>query len=98
LSLSPELIEQLVGVLADSLSPRLADELAPRIADELERRAAPFLTVDEAAEYLRCDRQRIYDLCSSNRLGRHKDGSRVLVSRLELEQYVNANGARRDEK
>ena len=98
MSLSPELIEQLVGVLADSLSPRLADELAPRIADELERRAAPFLTVDEAAEYLRCDRQRIYDLCSSNRLGRHKDGSRVLVSRLELEQYVNANGARRDEK
>ena len=98
MSLSPEIIEQLVGVLADSLAHRLADELAPRIADELERRAAPFLTVDEAAEYLRCDRQRIYDLCSSNRLGRHKDGSRVLVRRLELEQYVNANEARRDEK
>jgi excisionase family DNA binding protein len=84
--------EQLIAAVADSLAPRLAEELAPRIADELERRAAPFLTVDEAAEYLRCDRQRIYDLCSSNRLGRHKDGSRVLVSRLELEQYVNANG------
>ena len=87
--------EQLIAAVADSLASRLADELAPRIADELERRAAPFLTVDEAAEYLRCDRQRIYDLCSSNRLGRRKDGSRVLVSRLELEQYVNANGGGR---
>jgi excisionase family DNA binding protein len=91
-------LEQLVGVLADTLVPRLADELAPRIADELERRAAPFLTVDEAAEYLRCDRQRIYDLCSSGRLTRHKDGSRVLISRLELETHANANGARRDER
>jgi excisionase family DNA binding protein len=89
--------EQLIAAVADSLAPRLADELAPRIADELERRAAPFLTVDEVAAYLRCDRQRIYDLCSSNRLTRYKDGSRVLVSRLELEQHVNANGARRDE-
>jgi excisionase family DNA binding protein len=85
--------EALIAAVADSLAPRLADELAPRIAEELERRAAPFLTVDEAAEYLRCDRQRIYDLCSSNRLSRHKDGSRVLVSRLELEAHVNANGA-----
>jgi excisionase family DNA binding protein len=88
-------LEQLVAVLADSLAPRLADELAPRIADELERRAAPFVDVDEAAAFLRCDRQRIYDLCSSGRLTRHKDGSRVLISRMELEAHVNGNGARR---
>ena len=91
-------LEQLVAVLADSLAPRLADELAPRIAEELERRASPFVTVDEATEYLRCDRQRIYDLCSGGRLTRHKDGSRVLISRLELEAHVNANGARRDDR
>jgi hypothetical protein len=56
------ILEQLVAVLADSLAPRLADELAPRIADELERRASPFATVDEATAYLRCERQRVYDL------------------------------------
>jgi len=92
------LLEQLVAVLADSLAPRLADELAPRIAEELARRAAPFVTVDEAAGYLRCGRQRVYDLLSSGRLSRHKDGTRVLVSRMELEAHVNANGARRDER
>jgi excisionase family DNA binding protein len=87
-------LEQLVAVLADALAPRLAEELAPRIADELERRAEPFVDVDEAAGFLRCDRQRIYDLCSSGRLTRHKDGSRVLISRMELEAHVNGNGAR----
>jgi len=51
-------LEQLVAVLADALAPRLADELAPRIADELQRWASPFLTVEEATEYLRCDRKR----------------------------------------
>jgi excisionase family DNA binding protein len=89
---SPQLLEQFVAVLADSLALRLADELAPRIAAEMARQAAPFVTVDEAAGYLRCDRQRIYDLLSSGRLTRHKDGTRVLVSRMELEAYVNANG------
>jgi excisionase family DNA binding protein len=94
LTLPPQLLEQLVAAVADSLAPRLADELAPRIADELEHRAAPFVTVDEAAEYLRCDRQRIYDLCSSNRLSRHKDGSRVLINRQELEAHLKASGRR----
>jgi hypothetical protein len=57
-SLSPEFLEQLIAVLADSLAPQLADELAPRIADELERRGSPFFTVDKASVYLRCDRKR----------------------------------------
>jgi excisionase family DNA binding protein len=43
---------------------------------------------DEAAEYLRCDRQRIYDLVSSRRLTKLKDGSRVLLFRAELDEYV----------
>lgn len=50
--------------------------------------SSPYLTVPEAAEYARCSRQRIYDLLSSARLTRHKDGSRVLVGRDELDAYL----------
>jgi excisionase family DNA binding protein len=48
----------------------------------------PYLTVSEAAEYLRAKPQRVYDLLSSRRLTRHKDGARVLVSRSELDAYL----------
>jgi len=49
---------------------------------------SPYLTVVEAAEYLRCRPQRIYDLLSSRRLSKRKDGSRVLVERTELDRLV----------
>lgn len=46
------------------------------------------MTIPEAAEYLRCSRQRIDDLLSQRRLTRFKDGARTLVSRAELATYV----------
>jgi excisionase family DNA binding protein len=46
------------------------------------------MTVPEAAEFLRCRRQRVDDLLSSGRLRRYKDGRRTLVSRAELEEYL----------
>jgi excisionase family DNA binding protein len=49
---------------------------------------SPFFSVDEAAEFLRAKPQRVYDLLSAGRLSRFKDGSRVLVSRAELEAYL----------
>jgi excisionase family DNA binding protein len=49
---------------------------------------SPYLSVDEAAEYLRCSRQRIDDLLSQRRLSRVKDGRRTLVSRIEIEAYL----------
>jgi excisionase family DNA binding protein len=48
------------------------------------------MTIPEAAEYLRCSRQRIDDLLSQRRLRRYKDGSRTLVSRAEVEVYVGS--------
>ncbi len=47
-----------------------------------------FLTPTEAAEYLRCSRQRIYDLCSAGTLSRFRDGTRVLISRAEIDAHV----------
>lgn len=67
--------------------------IAVRVAELLADRApavdvSPYLSVAEAAELLRADRQRVYDLLSSGRLTRHKDGARVLVLRAELAAYL----------
>jgi excisionase family DNA binding protein len=56
--------------------------------------ASPYMTALEAADYLRCSRQRIYDLLSQRRLTRHKDGARTLISRAEIDAYVRENGRR----
>ncbi len=50
--------------------------------------SSPYMTVEEAALYLRCRRQRIDDLLSQRRISRIKDGARTLVSRAELEAYL----------
>jgi excisionase family DNA binding protein len=49
---------------------------------------SPYLTVREAATYIRASPQRIYDLLSSRRLPKYKDGRRVLIRRSDLDQYL----------
>jgi excisionase family DNA binding protein len=46
------------------------------------------MTVDEAAEFLRCRPKRIYDLRTSGRLARYSEGGRALVLRAEVERLV----------
>ena len=75
------------------LPDELLDELVGRVADELERRgvsarASRWLTLDEAAAYIGARPQRIYDLRSSGRLRRTGDGGRVLVDRRELDALI----------
>lgn len=78
------------------LEPDQLAELALRVADLLSGRAggpatrSPYLTVAEAAEYLRCSRERIHALLTQRRLARHKDGGRTLILRSELESYVRS--------
>ena len=77
---------------------RLSDEDVRRVAEcvvALLRQSgpaaeggSPYLTIQEAAAYLRCRRQRIDDLLSQRRLSRVKDGSRTLILRAELEGYL----------
>jgi excisionase family DNA binding protein len=80
----------------------LVDTIARRAAELVinqqrhQESASPLLTIPEAAELLRCKRHRIDDLLSQRRLTRHKDGSRTLVSRAEVEAYIGlASPARR---
>lgn len=93
--------------LAIALPPEIVEAIAQRAAEivvGLEERAAasapasPYMTIPEAAEYLRCPRQRVDDLLSQHRLTRHKDGARTLVSRAEIEAYLGSgrNGGGRN--
>jgi excisionase family DNA binding protein len=79
--------------VAITVPAAVVEEIAERAAQiVLERQrngAGEWLTVEEAAEYARCSRQRIYDLRSCGRLPRTGDGSRVLVRRSDLDTYLS---------
>jgi len=75
--------------LVDSIAERAAEIALERLRGEvLNETASPYLSVTEAAKYLRAKPQRIYDLLSARRLTRFKDGSRVLVLRVEVDAYL----------
>jgi excisionase family DNA binding protein len=93
---SPHETEHAMNAL-DLLGPHLRAAIEQLVTDEVERRLAaiarpeppsPYMTPAEAATYLRASRQRIYDLLSAGRLTRHRDGSRVLIARDEVETYL----------
>jgi excisionase family DNA binding protein len=77
------------------LTIRLTDE---QLAEIAERAAAlvstgapvvaPWLNVAEAAERLRCSKDRIYDLIPLGRLHPRRDGRRVLLHRDDLDAYI----------
>lgn len=97
---APASLDALVGSLATSIADRIAKEIQRRDRIRQQQVAAtatsPFMTIEEAAAYLRCKPQRIYDLVWTGRISRHKDGSRVLIRRDELAAYVRCTNPRRD--
>jgi excisionase family DNA binding protein len=88
---------------------RIVVELSEKQIEQIARRAlalaraelhppppSPYMTIPEAAAYLRCRRQRVDDLLSQRRLTRVKDGGRTLIARAELDAYLRgASSARR---
>lgn len=85
--------------LEDALRGMLRPLVAELVREELSQanrgESSSYLTVEEAAAYLRAKPQRVYDLLSDGRLSRVKDGSRVLVARAELDAYLARRPARR---
>lgn len=67
--------------LLDALAGRVADHLAERVVPA----PAPYLTVEEAAVYLRRPRSRIYELVASKRLRHHRDGRTLLFRHEDLD-------------
>lgn len=83
-----------VTLPAETISA-LAAVLARHLPAPEPREPSPFLTVAEAAVYLRASRQRVYDLLSSRRLPKYRDGARVLIRRVDLDAYLGQPGAER---
>ena len=75
----------------------LAERLLPFLAVRIDRQShvVPWLDVGDAAEHLACPRSRIYALVSARRIPHHKDGSRLLFRREELDEWVRLGGGRR---
>lgn len=54
---------------------------------------SPWLSAEEAADYLRCPVSRIRKLTMTRELPCHRDGRRVLYRRSDLEGFILAGGA-----
>jgi excisionase family DNA binding protein len=95
--MSTSLAAALLDSLDDAALDALAERLAPRLTDRLSSTSTPtaWLTVATASEYLSCPTSRLYALVSARRIPFHKDGSRTLFRREELDDWVRNGGARR---
>jgi excisionase family DNA binding protein len=71
--------------LLDALAERVADRLAQRIAPAPE----PYLTVEEAAAYLRRPKSRIYELVAARRLRHCRDGRTLLFRHADLDACLD---------
>lgn len=78
--------------LVEAIAERVVELLAPKLDAPDE-----WLTAVEAAEYLRCPPSRIYALSSAKKIPVHRDGSRLLFRRSEVDTWVNAGGGKRYE-
>jgi excisionase family DNA binding protein len=81
-----DLLRALVDELArdDVALERLRDLIGDLRSGEPE----PWVDVHGAAEHLACKRQRIYDLVHADRIPHHRDGSRLLFRRSELDAWI----------
>lgn len=79
----------------DDVLAGLAERAAAIVVEQLATEAEPWLDVAGAAAHLACGKSRIYALVSAERIPVHRDGSRLLFRRTELDEWVRAGGERR---
>ena len=78
----------------EGLLEHLAELVAERLAERLPQRPEPYLSVDDAAEYLAAPRSRVYDLVDRGRLTVYRDGRRLLFKREDLDAALEREAAR----
>jgi excisionase family DNA binding protein len=85
IALAPEDLE----VLAEMVTERVLEKLGVGDLPMLDTGSGGgYLNTDQAARYLACSRQRIYDLVSSGRLPVAKDGGRSVYRREDLDALI----------
>lgn len=76
--------------LLDHFAATVAEELASRLSPPPE----PYMDADQAAEYLACNRRRVYDLAERGAIPHYRDGKRLLFQRHDLDSYVRDENPR----
>jgi excisionase family DNA binding protein len=86
---SSPIVDAFLAELASD--PEARERAANLLAEYLPQppSTSPYLGVDEAADYLRCSRQRVYDLVHAGRLVPRRDGRRLLFHRDDLDAYLS---------
>jgi excisionase family DNA binding protein len=84
------LAHALLAELDDDALEVLADRLVPLLAARLntEGPTNPWLNAEDAARYLACSRDRLYDLVQLRKLEPGRDGRRLLFKRTDLDAYL----------
>ena len=81
-------MSDLARVLLDELAgdPVALDRLRGLVG--IDDEPETWIDVKAAADHLACKPQRIYDLVHADRIPHHKDGSRLLFRRSELDEWL----------
>jgi len=75
--------------LPQDVMDQIVSAVKAEVIAEVERAQRPYLTIEDAAKFICApSRQRIDNLLSAGVLTRHKEGSKTLISRQELTDYV----------
>jgi excisionase family DNA binding protein len=88
-SAQPDLQTMLSVGIDDSFVEMLATRLAAHLDGGRCAAASPWMTVDEAADYLRWAVKRIRNLTSAREIPHRKQGGRVLYHRDELDAWLD---------
>jgi excisionase family DNA binding protein len=78
---------ELTVTLTDQQLAEIAERAAALVSTGPQE-GTPWLNVTDAAERLRCGKDRIYDLIALGKLHPRRDGRRVLLHRDDLDAYI----------
>jgi excisionase family DNA binding protein len=84
--MSSAIVDTLLAELTDADLQALAEKLAPYL--ERPKPDTGWLDVTGAALHLQCPKSRLYSLVSAHRIPVHRDGSRLLFDRHELDCFI----------
>lgn len=74
--------------IADSALESFAEQVASILAARIVPSQSPWLTVDEAADYLRWPKSRVQKLTAARAIPHVKHDGRVLFNRVELDAWL----------
>jgi excisionase family DNA binding protein len=80
--------------LDDAGVERLADAIARRLEEHLGAASSPWLTAQEAADYIGAPLSRVRQLTMGDEIPVHRDGRRVLYHRDELDRWLIEGASR----